>query len=85
VYYIYTFINLLLYALTIAIFARALFSWFDPGFTSWLGRILFEITEPILRPMRSVIPRLGMVDISPFIAIILIYFLQTMLRTIFFG
>ena len=34
--------------------------------------ILFEITEPILDPLRRVIPRLGMIDITPLVAIILI-------------
>lgn len=34
--------------------------------------ILYEITEPILDPLRRVIPRLGMIDITPLVAIILI-------------
>ena len=34
--------------------------------------ILFEITEPILDPLRRVIPRLGMIDITPLVAIIII-------------
>jgi len=34
--------------------------------------ILYDITEPILDPLRRVIPRLGMIDITPLVAIILI-------------
>jgi len=33
---------------------------------------LYEVTEPILAPMRNVIPRIGMMDITPLGAIILI-------------
>ena len=34
--------------------------------------LLYEVTEPILAPMRNVIPRIGMIDITPLVAIILI-------------
>jgi YggT family protein len=34
--------------------------------------LLYEITEPILAPLRNVIPRIGMMDITPLAAIILI-------------
>jgi len=34
--------------------------------------ILYEITEPILDPLRRVIPRLGTIDITPLVAIIII-------------
>lgn len=34
--------------------------------------VLYDITEPILEPLRRVIPRLGMLDFSPLVAIILL-------------
>jgi len=34
--------------------------------------VLYEVTEPILAPLRNVIPRIGMIDITPLAAIILI-------------
>ncbi len=34
--------------------------------------VLYEITEPILAPLRNVLPRIGMMDITPLAAIILI-------------
>jgi len=34
--------------------------------------ILYDVTEPILDPLRRVIPRLGMIDITPMVAILLI-------------
>ena len=72
-------INLLLTLLGFAIVGRALMSWFDPRMTSSIGRVLFEITEPIIAPIRRVVPSMGMIDISPFIALMLIYMLRTLL------
>lgn len=37
--------------------------------------VLFQITEPILAPLRRFIPRLGMFDLTPMIAILLLQFL----------
>jgi YggT family protein len=58
--------------LTAAIFFRALLSWFPIDPRNPLVTVLYEITEPILDPLRRVIPRLGMIDITPLVAIILI-------------
>jgi YggT family protein len=58
--------------LTGAIFIRALLSWFPIDPRNPLVTILYEVTEPILDPLRRVIPRLGMIDITPLVAIILI-------------
>ncbi|HJX61678.1 MAG TPA: YggT family protein [Dehalococcoidia bacterium] len=58
--------------LTAAIFVRALLSWFPIDPRNPLVTVLYDVTEPILDPLRRVIPRLGMLDITPFVAIILI-------------
>jgi YggT family protein len=58
--------------LTGAIFIRALLSWFPIDPRNPLVTILYDVTEPILDPLRRVIPRLGMIDITPLVAIILI-------------
>jgi len=58
--------------LTAAIFFRALLSWFPIDPRNPLVTVLYDVTEPILDPLRRVIPRLGMIDITPFVAIILI-------------
>jgi YggT family protein len=47
--------------------ARAVLSWFPVRggtFLSSLNSLLFEITEPVLRPVRKVIPPAGMIDLS---------------------
>jgi YggT family protein len=74
--YLYRFIDLLFNVLIFAIIGRALLSWFNIGPGNPIGRILFELTEPILSPMRRVIPMIGMIDITPIVAIFLLNFLQ---------
>ncbi len=58
--------------LTAAIFFRIILSWFRMDPSNPLVMALHEITEPILGPLRRVVPRLGMFDLTPMVAIILI-------------
>jgi YggT family protein len=48
-------------------------------FVASLADFLWRITEPLLRPIRSVLPDLGGIDISPVILILLLVFLQRLL------
>ena len=73
------FVEILGWALYCAILARVIVSWLPIGHDSPFApivRIIYEITEPILSPIRRLIPRLGMFDLSPMIAIILIMVIQ---------
>jgi YggT family protein len=67
--------------LVIAIIARALLSWFNMDPRSPLIQALNQITEPILEPIRRIMPRLGMIDLSPLIAILLLQFLSAALQS----
>ena len=73
---------LLLWALQLLSFAligRALLSWFDPGMQWGVSRVLAQVTEPILAPIRRVVPPFGMIDTSFFVAILLIWALRSFL------
>ena len=70
--FLFNFLRLLCEALTLAIFLRAILSWISPGQTNMLVNILYQITEPILAPLRRIIPRVGMLDLTPLVAIILL-------------
>jgi YggT family protein len=63
---------LLAYVLVVAIFARAILSWFNLDPRSPLIQMLDSLTEPILDPIRRIMPRLGMIDLSPLVAILLL-------------
>lgn len=42
-----------------------------------IGEFLYRITEPVLRPIRNILPNLGGIDISPVIVILVIFFIQS--------
>ena len=70
--FLFELIRILCEVLSLAIICRAILSWFSPSPTNRLAIILFRVTEPILAPLRRVIPRAGMVDFTPLVAIILL-------------
>ena len=59
----------------LAIFGRAVLSWFpysSGGVADQINRKLFMITEPLLGPIRRVMPKVGMFDLSPIVALLLL-------------
>jgi YggT family protein len=66
------FINILSWVLIIAIIVRSLMSWFPNFQGGGLSRVLDDITEPILAPVRRVLPPVGGMDFSPIIAVLVI-------------
>jgi YggT family protein len=69
---IITFISLLGTALSFAIIIRALISWIMPAEGSGFSRVLVDVTEPILAPIRRALPPTGMLDLSPLIVLIVL-------------
>ena len=74
------FVELLVIALTVLILGRVLISWVDAGGRSQLSRFLFQATEPILAPVRRVLPSTGMIDLSPMIVILILTFIASAFR-----
>lgn len=74
-----TFFQLLIQILYFAIFGRIILSWIDPGGGNRVSQILFEVTEPILGPIRRIMPNTGMLDLSPMVAIFLLYLLRDLI------
>ena len=79
----YNFLNLLLQILLIAIFVRVLLTWLPIDPSNRIVRVLFDVTEPVLAPFRRVIPRIGMFDLSPIAAMLIIQLIQQHLPQIF--
>ena len=65
---------LALYGLLIMI--RIIFSWGQVGYGNRVMRFLSNVTDPLLMPLRRIIPPLGMFDISPIVAFLLIWLFQ---------
>ena len=63
------------------IIVRALLSWVYVPSLYPVGRVLYRLTEPVLRPVRRLVPpaRMGGLDISPIIVCLLIVFIDNVL------
>ena len=79
------FVDLIFTLLNLAILVRVLLSWVRVNPYHPAVELLYRITEPILAPLRRVIPPVGMVDISPVIALILLQIIQKVLKAIIVG
>lgn len=79
------FIDVFFTLLSLAILSRVLLSWVRVSPYHPAVDFLYRITEPILAPLRRAIPPIGMVDISPVIAIFLLQIIQQVLVAIIRG
>jgi YggT family protein len=44
-----------------------------------IGRLLYQLTEPLLRPIRNILPNMGTIDVSPIVLILIIIFIQSVI------
>ncbi|KAJ36084.1 membrane protein [Agrobacterium tumefaciens] len=78
-------IDLALNLYTWVLIGSAIFSWLYAfnvinsrnRFVNAIGSFLFNVTEPVLRPIRRVLPNLGGIDISPIIVLLIIFFIRS--------
>ena len=86
----YAFLNLVSTVISIYIWlliAQAVLSWLVAfgivnrynRVVATIGDFLWRVTEPLLRPIRRVLPDLGGIDISPVILILLLWFLRNLM------
>ncbi len=80
--FIHTFIDLLFTALFFSILGSVIMSWIDPMGNYRISHILREIVEPILAPIRKVLPTIGMFDFSPIVAMLLLQLIRNILLSI---
>jgi YggT family protein len=69
------FIQYVLMAAWLLVLARVLISWVDPAGRGQVSRFLIQATEPILAPVRRLLPPTGMMDWSGFVVLIVLGFL----------
>jgi YggT family protein len=62
--------------LWLLIFGRIILSWFDPTNRSPVAEFLYQMTEPILAPIRRLLPQTGMLDFSPLVVLIVLGFVM---------
>ena len=79
--FFFTFIGMLALVYTFLILGRVLVSWTNPTGGGQLTAFLYQVTEPMLGPIRRVLPPMGGLDLSPMVAILLLGILtRTFLR-----
>ena len=70
--------KLTIWVYIIALILQAIMSWINPGMYQMqnpMASILHQLTGPIMKPIRNILPRTGMIDFSPMLAIIGLYVL----------
>ena len=77
--FLFDFLWLLCQVLTMIIFLRTVLSWISLRKNNTLANILYRVSEPILAPLRRIIPRVGMLDFTPLVAIVLLQLISYLL------
>jgi YggT family protein len=74
--FVIVFIRFLFVALWLLILARVLLSWINPRFDGTIGRFVHDTTEPMLAPIRRLLPQTGGIDFSPLILLLVLGFVM---------
>ena len=73
-------LNMAISVYLVVVFARVIFTWFNPAphhdFVRVLVRFVYDTTEPVLGRIRAKIPYLGGLDLSPMVLIAGVYFVR---------
>ena len=72
-------VSAILTILTWIIVIRALISWVNPDPYNQIVQFLYRVTEPILIPIRRILPAMGGFDLSPIVALVGIMFIKSFL------
>ena len=70
--FVQTFLGMILVILWLLVLGRVLMSWVDPMGRTQLGGFLIQATEPILAPVRRLMPQTGMFDFSSLIVLLIL-------------
>jgi uncharacterized protein YggT (Ycf19 family) len=74
-----SFVDVFIYVYVLVIFVYVLTSWIPLPYSPWLNRVqrfLYDVCDPYLRLFRRVLPQLGPLDISPVVAVIVLFAIQ---------
>ena len=80
------FVDIFFLVYILLIFAYILTSWIKLPYSTWLNRIqrfLYDVCEPYLRLFRRVLPPFGPLDLSPVVAIFVLFLLMRIIDAIF--
>lgn len=70
--FLVNFLRFLVLALWLLILGRVILSWVDPQGRTQVGAFLTQVTEPILAPVRRLMPKTGMFDFTPLVVMLIL-------------
>ncbi|MFZ8786582.1 YggT family protein [Thermocrinis sp.] len=73
-------LSLVINLLIILVLVHAIGSWFPQVRESGFYRKLDALIEPLLRPIRSILPIYGNIDFSPLVLLLILYFIKYFFR-----
>jgi YggT family protein len=85
---IVTFVDVFLWVYTLLLFAYILTSWIRLPYSPWLSRVqrfLYDVCDPYLRIFRRFLPPLGPLDLSPMVAIFVLFIVRNVLVSLLDG
>jgi YggT family protein len=80
-----TFVDVFIWVYTLLLFAYILTSWIRLPYTPWLNRVqrfLYDVCDPYLRLFRRFLPPLGPLDLSPIVAIFVLFILRGVITSL---
>jgi YggT family protein len=76
-------LELVLYAFMACLLVRAVFSWFEPYPKNQVHRIAFQVTEPLLAPVRRLVPPIGGFDLAFLLVFIMLSLVLSLVQKSF--
>jgi YggT family protein len=80
-----SFINMFVLVFNLLLLGRVLMSYINPNPSGGIGGLLVDLTEPVLAPIRRVVPPVAMMDLSPIIAFVLLRLLSALANQVLTG
>jgi YggT family protein len=80
-----SFVSVFVTVYVLVIFAYIITSWIRLPYSPWLNRIqrfLFDVCEPYLRLFRRILPQFGPLDLSPVVAVIVLFLFERVVRSL---
>ena len=81
-----SYVDVFIWVYALVIFAFILTSWIRLPYSPWLNRIqrfLYDVCDPYLRLFRRILPSLGPLDLSPVLAVVVLFAVQRGLDALF--
>ena len=82
-----SFVNILFWLLNLLIFVRVVLSWLNPNpyNPNPLVALVYQITNPILEPLRKIVPMVGPLDITPIVALFLLDIVRRIILSLLYA